>query len=47
MTIPVAHGEGCYYTDSDTLKSLEDNQQVGFRYSSSSGTVDNSNNPIC
>ncbi len=45
ITIPIAHGEGCYYADSDTLKSLEDNNQVIFRYSSPDGTVDNNSNP--
>ncbi|MEM6255700.1 MAG: phosphoribosylformylglycinamidine synthase subunit PurQ [Cyanobacteria bacterium P01_D01_bin.156] len=45
ITIPIAHGEGCYYADGDTLKSLEDNQQVVFRYSGPDGTVDNSHNP--
>lgn len=32
ITLPVAHGEGCYYADADTLAALEDNQQVLFRY---------------
>lgn len=39
ITLPVAHGEGCYYADDDTLKTLEDNQQVLFRYCSPSGEV--------
>ena len=39
LTLPVAHGEGCYYADDDTLKSLEDNNQVLFRYCSSTGKV--------
>lgn len=37
LTLPVAHGEGCYYADEDTLKAIEDNQQVLFRYCSPSG----------
>lgn len=37
ITLPVAHGEGCYYADDDTSKALEDNRQVVFRYSSSTG----------
>ena len=32
ITLPLAHGEGRYYADSDTLKALEDNRQVLFRY---------------
>lgn len=45
LTLPIAHGEGCYYADDDTLKSLEDNNQVLFRYCSATGVVDNDNNP--
>ena len=32
MQIPVAHGEGSYFTDSETLKRLNDNDQILFRY---------------
>lgn len=32
ITLPIAHGEGSYYTDADTLAQLEDNNQVLFRY---------------
>ena|SRR5438876_2738882 len=32
ITLPVAHAEGNYMCDDDTLKSLEDNQQIVFRY---------------
>lgn len=39
ITLPVAHGEGCYYADDDTLKALEDNQQVLFRYCSPVGEI--------
>lgn len=44
ITLPVAHGEGCYYADEDTLKSLEDHNQVLFRYCSPSGDVSTENN---
>jgi len=44
LTLPVAHGEGCYYADDDTLKRLEDNNQVLFRYSSSTGEVTTEHN---
>jgi phosphoribosylformylglycinamidine synthase subunit PurQ / glutaminase len=37
ITLPVAHGEGCYYADADTLKALEDNGQVVFRYCNTHG----------
>ncbi len=36
IELPIAHGEGCYYADADTLASLEDHQQVVFRYSTES-----------
>ena len=32
ITLPIAHGEGCYHADQDTLKQLEDNRQILFRY---------------
>jgi phosphoribosylformylglycinamidine synthase I len=32
ITLPIAHGEGQYYADADTLAALEDNNQVLFRY---------------
>lgn len=45
ITLPIAHGEGCYYTDPDTLAALEDNGQVVLRYCGSDGTVDEAHNP--
>lgn len=32
ITIPVAHGEGNYYCDEETLKKLEANKQIVFKY---------------
>lgn len=32
ITLPIAHGEGNYYADADTLAQLEDNNRVLFRY---------------
>jgi phosphoribosylformylglycinamidine synthase len=32
IEMPIAHGEGCYYTDAETLERLEANGQVLFRY---------------
>ncbi len=45
IKIPVAHGDGNYFTDEETLKDLEKNNQVVFRYSSSSGEVKDEFNP--
>jgi phosphoribosylformylglycinamidine synthase len=32
INIPIAHGEGNYYCDETTLKQLEENNQIAFRY---------------
>lgn len=45
ITLPIAHGEGRYYADDDTLKALEDNGQVLFRYCSATGERDSTSNP--
>ncbi len=37
LKIPVAHGEGNYFTDDDQLKELQDNDQVVFRYCNANG----------
>ncbi len=37
IRIPIGHGDGNYYIDSDGLKSLEDNNQVVFRYTDAAG----------
>jgi phosphoribosylformylglycinamidine synthase I len=45
LKIPVAHGEGNYFADSDTLKELRDSNQIVFKYSSEKGTVSEKYNP--
>ncbi len=45
ITLPVAHGEGRYYADEDTLKSLNDNGQIVFRYASTKGEIGEEYNP--
>ncbi len=32
ITIPIAHHDGNYFADDDTLKALNDNERVAFRY---------------
>ena len=39
LHVPVAHGEGCYYADDETLDEIEGNGQVLFRYVHDDGTV--------
>lgn len=43
--IPMAHGEGRYFADDDTLKALNDNGQVLFRYCDATGAVTEAANP--
>ncbi|MEL6261969.1 MAG: phosphoribosylformylglycinamidine synthase subunit PurQ [Cyanobacteria bacterium J06626_6] len=45
IILPIAHGEGCYFADQDTLKALEDNRQVLFRYCDASGQPTEAGNP--
>ncbi len=45
ITLPIAHGEGCYYAAPDTLKALEDNNQILFRYCDANGTPSETANP--
>jgi phosphoribosylformylglycinamidine synthase subunit PurQ / glutaminase len=45
VTLPIAHGEGCYYADADTLKSLEDNNQIVWRYCDRNGNATEVANP--
>ncbi|QHI95488.1 phosphoribosylformylglycinamidine synthase subunit PurQ [Aristophania vespae] len=41
---PMAHGDGNYTASSETIKQLEDEDRIAFRYCSSAGDVD-PNNP--
>lgn len=45
LKIPVAHGEGNYYADEVTLKSIDENNQIIFRYTSAEGIVNEVDNP--
>ena len=45
LKIPIAHGEGNYFVDSDTLKELNDNNQVLFRYCDEFGNITEESNP--
>lgn len=45
ITIPVAHHDGNYFADEDTLKALEDNGQVVFRYVDEGGNATAEANP--
>ena len=43
--VPIAHGEGNYFADEDTLDALERNRQVVFRYCDAEGRLTSEANP--
>lgn len=45
LEMPVAHGEGNYFADDDTLKGLEDGRQIVFRYADRLGRLSAEANP--
>ena len=45
VEIPISHGEGNYYADPETLKRLENNDLVLFRYCDQKGYVTPESNP--
>jgi len=45
LRMPVAHGEGCYYADEDTLDALERDGGVLWRYANPDGTVAGPDDP--
>ncbi len=45
IRIPVAHHDGNYFADDDTLKAIEDGGQVAFRYCDATGAVTEDANP--
>jgi phosphoribosylformylglycinamidine synthase I len=45
LKIPIAHGEGNFYADELTMKKLNDNGQILFRYCDENGNVSPQSNP--
>jgi len=45
MRIPVAHGEGCYFADAETLARLKANDQVLWRYVNAQGMAEEQASP--
>ena len=45
LHIPIGHGDGNYFADTDVLKRIEDNDQVAFRYVTADGQVTRDANP--
>jgi phosphoribosylformylglycinamidine synthase len=45
LKIPIAHGEGNYFVDLETLNELNRNNQIVFRYTDSDGNIGSQSNP--
>lgn len=45
LRIPVAHGDGCYYADPETLDRLRHNRQLLWQYCDKDGQVTEESNP--
>lgn len=45
LSLPIAHGEGNYFCDPETLDALEREGRVIFRYCDAEGSVTNESNP--
>lgn len=45
LKIPVAHGEGRYFTDDTTLENLEMHRQIVYRYCDEKGSINPVSNP--
>jgi phosphoribosylformylglycinamidine synthase I len=45
LKIPIAHGEGCYFADEETLGQLKANNQILWQYCSATGELTEAANP--
>ncbi|MBK7182328.1 MAG: phosphoribosylformylglycinamidine synthase subunit PurQ [Bacteroidetes bacterium] len=45
LKIPIAHGEGKYFADAETLKQMNANGQILFRYCDENGNISDESNP--
>jgi phosphoribosylformylglycinamidine synthase subunit PurQ / glutaminase len=45
LKVPIAHGEGKYFADEETLKKLNANGQILFRYCDEAGNMTDDSNP--
>ncbi len=45
LQVPIAHGEGNYVCDAETLKQLQDSNRILFRYCHADGTLADQSNP--
>lgn len=45
LKMPIAHGEGCYFANAETLLELNENGQVMMRYCDATGAITSEANP--
>jgi len=45
LRVPIAHGEGCYFADEETLTRLRANDQILWRYVNANGEATEESNP--
>ena len=45
LRVPIAHGEGCYFADDETLAKLQANHQILFQYATETGDLTDEANP--
>jgi phosphoribosylformylglycinamidine synthase len=45
LRIPIAHGEGCYFADEETLAKLKANNQILWQYCDATGNLTDKANP--
>jgi phosphoribosylformylglycinamidine synthase len=45
LQVPIAHGEGCYVADAETVAGLEANKRIVFRYTDVAGVASAESNP--
>ncbi|MGO9585136.1 MAG: phosphoribosylformylglycinamidine synthase subunit PurQ [Limisphaerales bacterium] len=45
LRIPIAHGEGCYFADEETLAKLKANNQILWQYCDANGNLTDTANP--
>ncbi|HEY4983846.1 MAG TPA: phosphoribosylformylglycinamidine synthase subunit PurQ, partial [Verrucomicrobiae bacterium] len=45
LRVPIAHGEGCYFADEETLARLKVNNQILWQYCDANGNLTDTANP--
>jgi len=45
LKVPIAHGEGCYFADEETLAKLKANRQILWQYCDANGNLTDTANP--